>query len=104
MRFRDLEAEASQPGKDFGSGGTHRWFGWRCSSRPSLCRSDLRSLSLLLHELTAERALRFVLVVRTAAEPEVLDGRDPSPRNRHGVVILDEISRESTFATSRDGI
>jgi hypothetical protein len=46
--------------------------------------------TLLFHELLAERALGFVLIVRTAAEAKPFHGRRTPARNRLDVIELQE--------------
>ncbi|HKQ58061.1 MAG TPA: hypothetical protein VJY35_09355 [Candidatus Eisenbacteria bacterium] len=60
-------------------------------SRPAL-------FALVAHELGAEGALRFVLVMRPAAQPQVIDGRLASARDFQDVVELQHASRLASVA------
>ena len=61
------------------------------------CFSSL--LSLPVHELGPENSLGFVLIVRSAAKPQVVDGGPPTSRDRLDVIELQAFSLRAPVAS-----
>ncbi len=61
-----------------------------------------RPRSLAAHELFAEQSFGLVLVVRTAEQPDILDGGGASLRDGHPVIELDPLPAGAAMSVGAD--